>query len=95
MADRVTSRTKSPVLAALLSALLCGLGQIYNGRIVRGIVLFLITYSLGGIGGFLGAFTLGVGMIPFAVLAFCFWVYAIFDAWAGSRRINRMSLADG
>lgn len=35
-------RRKSPTLAGVLSALICGLGQVYSGRAGRGIVLFLI-----------------------------------------------------
>jgi TM2 domain-containing membrane protein YozV len=88
-----TPRHKIPLLAALLSALVCGLGQVYNGRVVRGIVLFLLTYLIGGIGGVLGSLTFGLGMIPFAVVVFCLWVYGIFNAWADCRRNNRFWLA--
>lgn len=88
-----TPRHKIPLLAALLSALVCGLGQVYNGRVARGIILFLLTYLIGGIGGVVGSLTFGLGVIPFAVVVFCLWVYGIFDAWADSRRNNRLRLA--
>ncbi len=63
-------RRKSPTFAGVLSALICGLGQIYSGRKKRGIVLFLIF-------GILVALTTAV------------WIFGIFDAVAGTRRLNR------
>ena len=46
---------KNPGIAAVLSAILPGLGQIYNGRILWAIFWFIITPGLWiGSGGFLG-----------------------------------------
>lgn len=46
---------KSPGVAAVLSAVLPGLGQIYNGRFIWAIIWFLVTPGLWiGSGGFLG-----------------------------------------
>lgn len=46
---------KNPGLAAVLSAVLPGLGQIYNGRILWAIFWFIITPGLWiGTGGLLG-----------------------------------------
>ena len=56
-----TTRSKSPLLAALLSALLCGLGQIYDGRYLRGIILMALMLLLWAMGGLLGALTFGSG----------------------------------
>ena len=36
---------KSPGLAAVLSFLICGLGQIYNGQILKGLI-FLVAYVI-------------------------------------------------
>ncbi len=80
---------KSPLLAAILSAVICGLGQVYNGRVLRGIILFALMCILGGIGGFFGAFTFGLGMVPFAIVAGALWIFGVVDAFLGSRRINR------
>jgi TM2 domain-containing membrane protein YozV len=50
-----SSTMKNPGLAAVLSAVLPGLGQIYNGRILWAIVWFIITPGLWiGTGGLLG-----------------------------------------
>ncbi len=35
----------NPAIAVILSALLCGLGQIYMRRIIRGVILFLTFLS--------------------------------------------------
>lgn len=52
---RRTNHVKNPGLAAVLSALLPGLGQIYNGQILWAIFWFIVTPGLWiGSGGFLG-----------------------------------------
>jgi TM2 domain-containing membrane protein YozV len=84
-----TARSKSPLLAALLSALLCGLGQIYDGRILRGVILMALMLILWAVGGLLGALTFGLGMLPFAIVAGALWIFGVVDAFAGSRRIHR------
>jgi TM2 domain-containing membrane protein YozV len=80
---------KSPVLAAILSALVCGLGQVYNGRVVRGIVLFALICLVFVLGIVLGAFTFGLGLVPFAIAAGAIWIFGVLDAFTGSRRANR------
>lgn len=42
----IVIRRKSPTLAGVLSALICGLGQVYSGRSGRGVMLFLIFGTL-------------------------------------------------
>jgi TM2 domain-containing membrane protein YozV len=85
-----TTQSRSPLLAALLSALLCGLGQIYDGRILRGIVLMALMLILWAIGSLLGAITLGLGLLPFAIVAGALWIFGVVDAYAGTRRIHRV-----
>jgi TM2 domain-containing membrane protein YozV len=65
-----------PWLAAALS-LLCGLGQLYNGQTVKGIVLIAL-----GTAAVLSS-TLLVGKI----LALMVWPYAIVDAYLVARRL--------
>lgn len=87
-----TTRSKSPMLAALLSALLCGLGQIYDGRVLRGLILIALMLILWAVGGLLGALTFGLGMLPFAIVAGALWIFGVVDAYAGSRRIHRFGV---
>jgi len=42
----VERKKRSPILAPLLSILAPGLGQIYNGQLVKGIIVFLILFLL-------------------------------------------------
>jgi len=69
---------KSPGLAAVLSFLYAGLGQIYNGEIVKGVV-FIIVYSV----SLLLCFVL-IGFI----LAPLVWLEGIIDAYRSAQRIN-------
>jgi len=70
---------KSEVLAAILSLLFTGLGQIYNGQIAKGIIYMII--------GIICA-ALGVVLIGF-ILYPLFWIYNIFDAYRTAQNINR------
>ena len=46
---------RDPRLAAVLSAIIPGVGQLYNGRVLAGILWFIITPGLWiGTGGLLG-----------------------------------------
>jgi TM2 domain-containing membrane protein YozV len=71
---------KNPGVAAVLSFLWVGLGQIYNGEIIKGI-LFMI---LNGIFSFLSAITLGI----FLIVQAPFWIYGIYNAYKRAEKIN-------
>ncbi len=58
-------------VAAVLSFFVSGLGQIYNGQILKGLILFVI-YSVCWIFWWL--------ILPLFVL-FIFWLYGIVDAY--------------
>jgi TM2 domain-containing membrane protein YozV len=64
---------KSPGIAALLSLILIGLGQVYNGDFTRG-ALFLIG-------------TL-VGLLFFFIPGVIVWIYQIFDAYSTAKKMN-------
>jgi TM2 domain-containing membrane protein YozV len=64
-----------PWLAAILS-LICGLGQLYNGQIVKGVVLLVCGIAA------VAAWQSLLGKI----LASCLWLYAISDAYLVARR---------
>jgi TM2 domain-containing membrane protein YozV len=64
-----------PWLAAALS-LICGLGQLYNGQIVKGVVLLICGITAVAAWQFL----LG------KMLVLCLWLYAISDAYLVARR---------
>jgi TM2 domain-containing membrane protein YozV len=70
---------KSAGLAAVLSALINGLGQIYNGQILKGIVIIVVQ----AINGALTAVLIGWVLLPIV------WVWAVYDAYRGAEKINR------
>lgn len=70
---------KNPVLAAVLSALVVGIGQIYNGENSKGLKLlagYIISWFL---------VTILIGLITTPIL----WVYGIYDAYKTAEKINR------
>ena len=67
-----------PWLAALLS-LVCGLGQFYNGQVVKGVVL------LCGAAAIMAAIVFLQSSLA-AVIAPLWWVYAVVDAYRVGRR---------
>ncbi len=69
---------KSEGLAAVLSFLFVGLGQIYNGEIGKGIMFIII----GVIFVFSILFLIGFILYP------VFWIYNIYDAYNTAKRIN-------
>jgi len=89
---------RRPGLAALLSALWPGLGQLYNRQLVKGLLLILGLPLLGKVGlgyAFFGAFeamrdlryllvTAGGGLILVAAAAL--WIYAVVDAHRCAQR---------
>jgi TM2 domain-containing membrane protein YozV len=69
---------KSSGIAAVLSFLFVGLGQIYNGQIGKGISFIII----GVICLFLIIFLIGLLLYPL------FWIYNIYDAYDTAKKIN-------
>lgn len=76
-------KSKSPGLAALLSFLITGTGQIYLGRVGRG-----LAFLFGGI-----ALSIFLGAIDpaLSLLALLVALVSIGDAYALGKRINRTS----
>lgn len=69
---------KNPGLAAVLSFLFVGLGQIYNGQIGKGIGLII----LGIISAILILAVIGFVLVPLV------WIYGIYDAHKTAKKIN-------
>jgi TM2 domain-containing membrane protein YozV len=69
---------KNPGTAAVLSFVVTGLGQIYNGQIAKG--LFLVFLQLINI----ALMFVLIGYLTFALL----WIYGIVDAYRSAERIN-------
>ncbi|MCT2537890.1 hypothetical protein NC661_20090 [Aquibacillus koreensis] len=70
---------KNAGLAAVLSFLICGLGQIYNGEIGKGIG-FIIGYAI----SWLLMFVL-IGFLTTPIL----WIWGMIDAYKVAERMNK------
>jgi TM2 domain-containing membrane protein YozV len=68
---------KNPFLAAFLSFLIPGLGQIYTGKIMMGIVLIITALILSTATTFLTIFA--------GILYIILWLYAIYDAYVTAK----------
>ena len=73
MAEQNIQKYKDPSLAAILSFIISGSGQIYNGDILKGIMLFI------------SACILGVFFLPLALIPA---IYGCFDAHSSATKIN-------
>ena len=70
---------KNSGIAAVLSFFITGLGQIYNGQILKGILLIIIQ----AINGLL--MYLLIGFITFPIV----WLYGVINAYRHAERMNR------
>ena len=72
---------KNPVLAAILSFIITGLGQLYNCDVVKDIILFVaqiaVSIVLWGLLGRIGA-----------IINLVIWIYGIYDAYTKAQAIN-------
>jgi TM2 domain-containing membrane protein YozV/RNA polymerase subunit RPABC4/transcription elongation factor Spt4 len=69
---------KNEGLAAVLSVIFIGLGQIYNGQIGKGILFLVVGIVFAALIFFL------VGIILYPI----FWIYNIYDAYSTAKKIN-------
>ncbi|TFD97059.1 hypothetical protein [Jeotgalibacillus sp. R-1-5s-1] len=70
---------KNPGIAVLLSFFLTGLGQIYNGHILKGVLMIVLQI----VNAFL--VILFIGMITYPLV----WVWGLYDAYKSADRINQ------
>ena len=66
--------SKSPILALILSLIICGIGQIYNGHWKKGIallVVFIILYLI---------------FVPLVLIP---WIFGMYDAYTMAEKINK------
>ncbi|MBI4813814.1 MAG: hypothetical protein HY802_05830 [Methanobacterium sp.] len=71
---------KNPILAAILSFIIPGLGEIYAGKTMMGIVLVILTIIL----------TAAIYMVTsYAWIAYIIvWLYAIYDSYTTAKAVE-------
>lgn len=70
---------RNPGIAAVLSFFWTGVGQIYNGEIVKGIILILVQLVNAAL-----MFVL-IGFITYPIV----WIWGMYDAYKVAERMNR------
>ncbi|PIT84854.1 hypothetical protein COU37_01185 [Candidatus Micrarchaeota archaeon CG10_big_fil_rev_8_21_14_0_10_45_29] len=76
--------SKNSALAAVLSFFIPGLGQAYNGKWMKGIVMFIASMIIWSIVVFGAVFTLGFGIICLPA-GFLPNIYAAYDAYQDAK----------
>ena len=89
-ASRVTVGTKNSGLAAVLSLIIPGLGQMYAGQIGRGLLFLFVVVPLTVI---IALFFFWLILPLFLPLAF--WIWNIFDAYNICKEYNRRLMQTG
>jgi signal peptidase I len=86
------SKKRNPFLAALLSLLFTGLGQVYNGKAGLGILFFLISGALFILWGVLGWPHHFMGLVSYAIVGTVFWLFVVVHAFVQARRTRETEL---
>jgi TM2 domain-containing membrane protein YozV len=86
MSEKV--KKKNPIVSAMLSLVVAGLGQIYNGQIGLGILYFCLVWTIPQV--VLVAMPKLVAYIAvIEALQIITQVYVIYDAYTGAGKINQ------
>lgn len=90
MTSKISVTGKEPWLAVTLSTLFPGVGQIYAGKILKGIILIFLTLSLIGLGGWLVVSPTGSVLLGFQVFIgyFIVSIFNLFDAHRSAKKAN-------
>jgi signal peptidase I len=85
-------KTRNPFIAAGLSLLAPGAGQIYNGQGLKGIVFFLlpfILYEIWALARLPGHFS---GLLAFLIVGIGYEVFVVVEAFVRARRLKEIPL---
>lgn len=72
---------KNSGVAAVLSFFICGLGQIYNGQILKGLIMM---------GCYFIAWLLVYVLIGFIIVPIL-WIWGMYDAYQTAERMNKQN----
>jgi signal peptidase I len=83
-------KKRNPIISLLLSLIAPGLGQIYNGQLKKGILLYFV--------GLLILFTFSIvglyfyGLIIFLLVGICWFIFVLADSFITAIKIKRIKL---
>jgi signal peptidase I len=85
-------KKRIPVIAAVLSLVAPGLGQLYNGQILKGIIFFLAILLIPTILFLAGLQSQFLGLAAILVFTFCLWLFVIVEAFFAAKRKKEVVL---
>lgn len=77
---------KNPIIALLLSFLFPGVGQIYNGQLMKGVIILVAYFGIIFLAFVLSFFLIGICLFVVPVII---WLYAMYDAYVTANKITR------
>ena len=85
-------KKRIPVIAAVLSLVAPGLGQLYNGQILKGIIFLLAFLLIPTILFLVGLPSQFLGLAAIFIIVFCIWVFIIAEAFVAAKRKKEVVL---
>ena len=86
--NELTPKKRMPIIAALLSSVTPGLGQVYNGQMIKGIIFFCATNLLIVLLSFTGLQFSFYGLAAIIMLALFFWLFIVLEALFAAMKIK-------
>ncbi|MGD2244940.1 MAG: signal peptidase I [Candidatus Aminicenantes bacterium] len=90
--NELTIRKRKPLIAALLSSVTPGLGQVYNGQMIKGIIFFCATNLLVVLLSFTGLQFSFYGLAVIIMLGLFFWLFIVLEALFAAIKIKEIRL---
>jgi len=85
-------KKRIPIIAAVLSLVISGLGQLYNGQILKGIIFFLAFFLIPIILFLAGLQCQFYGLVAIFLFLICIWLFIIGEAFFAARKIKKIGL---
>lgn len=87
-----TNQTRTPLLALLASLIQPGLGQLYNGQLIKGLIIFFVLALMPLVTPWLALHStkhlILLVIVLFLILALAIYIYALVDAYRNAKRIS-------
>ncbi len=90
--NELTPKKRKPITAALLSSVTPGLGQVYNGQMIKGIIFFCATNLLIVLLSFTRLQFSFFGLAAIILLALFFWMFIVLEALFAAIKIKEIRL---
>ncbi len=90
--DELIPKTRKPIIAAILSSVTPGLGQVYNGQIIKGLSFFLATNLFVVLLSFTGLQFSFYGLAALILLSLFFWLFIVLEAFFAAKKIKEIPL---